>query len=287
MRWLLILSLAVAALSAHGDYISFYWENDLLNQSDRNTDKWYTNGGRLTYGLDETRTIFGGQNMYTPSHIDEAITEAPVDDRPYGGWLYIGYGQWWHQPFGFTLGRGYTEVMVGPVGAYSFAEETQKCVHDIFGNREPLGWDTQLDDGFGAQTYSKYQINAKVLYPWLGADAHVGASVGNIKLGAEVGFTLKAGGGLANSLAFDRITIKEVEPARFVYLSVIPQYVGYDRFVPSYLNPEEFVMDYVAGVTWGFKSGLDITYQWTYRSRQFEAQPAAAEFGAVGLRYRF
>jgi len=281
--------------TASADYVALYWENDLLTLD--NEDRWYTDGWRATYGIGDTRTVMVGQNMYTPSDISVEL-ETPIgNDRPYAGWLYVGYGQWWDKPMDLPFGRLYTEVLAGPVGEYSFAEETQKWIHERFENQEPMGWASQIEDDFGIQTYNKYQVNARIMWPWLGADAHVGVSAGNIKMGAEAGFTVKAGSGIAGSLAFDRITIKDIKPPRFIYASVIPQYVLDDAFLPSYYQEDgttlegpghkEFVTDFIVGINWGFKSGFDMTYQWTYRTEQFEAQTQPSEFGAVGMRYRF
>ena len=37
-------------------------------------------------------------------------------------------------------------VAVGVVGEWSFAEDSQKAVHEIIDSEEPLGWDTQTDN---------------------------------------------------------------------------------------------------------------------------------------------
>jgi len=128
----------------HGPVFSSLEENDLLVKTDRH----YTQGIKLSYvGADgrvpdwletlsegfcplgfEKRTdrwgLAVGQNIFTPSDI--TIPELQPDDRPYAGWLYLGFI--WQR-------RGYTaewlptlesfELQLGIIGPESLAEQSQ------------------------------------------------------------------------------------------------------------------------------------------------------------------
>ena len=100
---------------------SLYWENDYLAKTDSN----YTNGGRLTWtspwiswkpdgdsvqpgttpwyhsltkampffyapGFQSAMFLAVGQSIYTPD--DLSRQDLIVDDRPYAGYLYLGFG---------------------------------------------------------------------------------------------------------------------------------------------------------------------------------------------------
>ncbi len=80
------------------------------------------------------------QEIYTPDDIKSPIP--PVDDQPYAGILYVDSliysetARWVHA----------WALKLGVVGPSSQADETQKWIHDLVGDHEPQGWDTQLPD---------------------------------------------------------------------------------------------------------------------------------------------
>ena len=91
--------------------------------------------------LQARASISLGQNIYTPEDITKK--ELIEEDRPYGGWLYLG--------FGLVANQGSRrfdkiELTLGMVGPWSMAEEVQKTWHSFFDFREPRGWDNQLDN---------------------------------------------------------------------------------------------------------------------------------------------
>ena len=106
---LLAPTAAFAAEKAEKGILSLVLENDLFYNTDRN----YTNGVRVSWLSAEDKTpewvlrladkfpLFPvgkavrasyavGQNMYTPEDI--TLRDPPLDDRPYGGWLYGSVG---------------------------------------------------------------------------------------------------------------------------------------------------------------------------------------------------
>jgi len=134
-----------------------------------------------------------GQTMTTPDDIEKDPPDLPPDSMPYAGLLF-------YTDTLLRVQETYADsisVTIGVVGEYSFAEESQKFVHDIIGSDEPCCWDTQLDDEivfqFGRgrvwKTWVSDSGNADFL---LGADAELGtlsSSVGTgfmIRYGAEL-----------------------------------------------------------------------------------------------------
>ena len=282
---LLAVFMWMAATVAVGDHFTFFLENDFLDPVD-NDDQWYTDGWRATYGWDDRQSVFVGQNMYTPSDISKEIWEPTVGDRAYAAWLHVGYGRrsnpMWRD------GVLYTEASLGVTGPSALDEDIQSGMHDIFSGQDPKGWDSQADDRLAAQGLIKYQLRIQEVGSIQGGDVFVGSSLGNINVDVHGGLTYKLGYGLASSTAFDGITIKARESALYMYAGVVLRYVAYDYFLEvSDVDPRTVVVDNTIGLVWETPLGLDITYQWTHRTRQFVEQPEGARFGAIGVRSRF
>jgi len=208
-------------------------ENDLF----ANTDCDYTNGVKLSWvspDLTEYRdagTLPGiiyrlsdylpfihadstqrnvainiGQNMYTP----EDITTADPDplDRPYAGWLYIGFG--FHNKTERWL--DIIELNIGVVGPLSFAEDTQKFVHrNIRGNVIPQGWDHQIGNEPSINIVGERKLRfwrlGEARGPAADAFVHFGGSLGTLYTFANTGFTLRTGWNLPTDFGSSPIRI--------------------------------------------------------------------------------
>lgn len=139
--------------SLFGETHSFTVENDALASHD---DGYYTNGFFYTY-LDEIEhpsyidfmkdlktdgAISFTHLMFTPEY--KKSTTAQLDDIPYAGYaklnflLYKSSKNYFHE-FGFNIG------LVGPS---TLSEEFQSTFHNLIGQNEAKGWDTQLKDQF-------------------------------------------------------------------------------------------------------------------------------------------
>ncbi|MBU0483030.1 MAG: lipid A deacylase LpxR family protein [Proteobacteria bacterium] len=81
-----------------------------------------------------------GQNMYTPE--DTVSTELRVDDRPYAGIAYLEMGLYGKSN---RLMNSW-ELLLGMVGPHSYAEDTQKFIHELRAEEVPQGWGHQLQD---------------------------------------------------------------------------------------------------------------------------------------------
>lgn len=179
--------LAEDAEVAKPESTTFYWENDSFLF--RGTDRYYTNGVRLTRAFEEnklprwahrTRWIDHvvkrlqicagntdetgcftdyqtawtfGQNLYTPENL--RTRRLIVSQRPYGAWLYYGNILTLNKP-----GQQQTwELDAGIVGgSLSLGEEVQRGWHELrrrvgLDTLDPKGWDNQLHNQPGLQVH--------------------------------------------------------------------------------------------------------------------------------------
>lgn len=98
---------------------------------------WFRSERARTNPKDElkARASFSlGQNMYTPE--DTAATQLITEDRPYAGWLYMGFGLVANQG---TKRYDQLELELGMVGSSSFAEDVQTFWHSLLGLQVPKG----------------------------------------------------------------------------------------------------------------------------------------------------
>ena len=207
---LLAPTAAFAAEKAEKGILSLVLENDLFYNTDRN----YTNGVRVSWLSAEDKTpewvlrladkfpLFPvgkavrasyavGQNMYTPEDI--TLRDPPLDDRPYGGWLYGSVGL--IAETGQRLDQ--LELTVGMVGPASLAEQTQKRVHSFVNADEPRGLDTQLKNEPGFILAYSCSWRSLVAESLLGIPfdltPHAGGALGNIFTYANAGLMLRYG----------------------------------------------------------------------------------------------
>jgi hypothetical protein len=205
---------------------SFQVENDRIANTDRN----YTNGLRLAFLFpeigngcwSEDRTadptdeledwaaavpipnaypnrrwkVQLGQSLFTPEDTD--AERLIVDDRPYAGWLYGGFGV---VTFDDTF-ENFESVNldVGVVGPLAQGEFVQNEFHRRIGVPEADGWDNQIGNEPGVML--SYERKWRFLAPGdlfgieLDAMPHVGATVGNVMTHAAIGSTVRLGIGL-------------------------------------------------------------------------------------------
>jgi hypothetical protein len=227
-KYLVLLMLPMSIALVFGDRpceatensrtFSFYFENDLF----ADTDQGYTNGVKLSWishdltgyaesgrlpkwslpiirrlpfinepGLQRNVVLSIGQNMYTPEDIE--AEELLEDDRPYAGWTYFGIGLHSKNERRLDL----MEIQLGMTGPASFAEQTQKRVHEWRGCQRPNGWDNQIKNEPGLAVI--YERKWRFLYDWnvgkLGFDVipHIGGALGNVYTYANAGMEARLG----------------------------------------------------------------------------------------------
>jgi len=109
---------------------------------DRFVSKWSRFWSFLPFVGDEGYTTYAAwtlaQEMHTPDDINDP--NPPLDDQPYAGVLYVDSLLYAHKDRSTHV----WELKLGVVGPDSKAEHTQKDFHNLIGNEEPQGWDTQM-----------------------------------------------------------------------------------------------------------------------------------------------
>ena len=330
---LLPLTQARGADRIAGGTFSIYMENDLF----AGTDRQYTSGVKLgwssadlaSYGDSpyaspflpvfnllpyingkayQKNLVFAlGQNIYTP---DDTESFAVVKgDRPYAGWLYLGVGVVWKD----AEVRNSLVLNVGVVGSWSYAQETQRLVHDLRGLGHPNGWDNQLHNELGiVATYQREwrwpRHERRVGFDWE-LLPHAGLAVGNVQTYANLGGELRAGLNLPDDFGTAAIgpaatTSTPVggqqgaERARFdlglyVFARADGRAVAHNIFLdgntfgdsPS-VDRKWFVADLSVGAAVNY-GNTKFAYAFVYRTEEFYGQKENQIFGTVSVNFAF
>ena len=308
--------------------LTFQYENDMLT----GTDRYYTNGVRVSYtspalrdqipwaadalewlypfdpGADARLHVSIGQNMFTPGDIE--IAELIPDDRPYAGWLYAGIGlnvEAQQDFFGKRFNQqDALEVELGVVGPASFAEETQKFVHDLIGSPEPKGWDNQLKNEPGLLIVLERKLRTPPLsWGLLQMDAipTVSVSLGNVETSGGLGGIVRLGQGLEADYGPPMIrpnlagrTYFKKSPRSFnwyVFAGTEGRLVARDIFLDGNTFRDSHSVDkkhavgmFQAGAVAAYRD-VRLTFSYIVRTREFEGQGSPDRFGAVSVSYRF
>jgi lipid A 3-O-deacylase len=250
-------------------------------------------------------TVTLGQAMYTPR--DKRATALVLDDRPYAGWTYLG--------FGFNTRSKYRldsyEVNLGVVGPWSRARQSQDLIHRARGFELFQGWKNQLGNEFGAQLVfeRKYRTDFFGRNPYqsgFGADVipHFGASLGNVATYLNAGFEARVGWGLPDDFgtspirpAGDNSAPRSREGLRqfirdigaHVFLSVDGRAVARNVFLDGNtirdshsVNKERLVGDAAVGVAANF-GAYKIGFVRVYRTREFVGQKTSPRYGSITI----
>lgn len=299
--------------------VTVAYENDIFSGEDNN----YTNGVRASYFSPEgsipkflqassrivpffpreghSRWGFAiGQNMYTPDDI--TLSNPPEDDQPYAGWLYgsaalITDSNDVLDTFQITLG------MVGPA---SGAEHTQKMVHKWVDSPRPQGWDYQLDNEPGlVLTYQRKWRNLYQLTPFgFGFDLSpsIGANLGNIYTDAGIGAVARFGYDLPSdygpplirpSLSGSDFFMPSEGFGWYVFGGLEGQAVARNIFLDGNTFSSSRDVDknpFVGGAQVGLALTFPvarIAYTHVFRTKEFETQRSANQYGAVTVSVRF
>jgi len=326
------LVIAAAVLPAradefdHGPVFSVLEENDLVVHTDRH----YSQGIKLSYvGADgrvpdwlkslsegfpslgfERRTdrwgLSIGQNIYTPNDI--TIPELQPDDRPYAGWLYLGFI--WQR-------RGYTaewlptlesfELQLGIIGPESLAEQAQTWIHRLRGFELPQGWDHQLETepGIALRYQRSWRWSPKGRERWFDILPHTGGSLGNVETSMRLGGTARLGWNLPRNFGVQSInSLISNEGGRprsltgpnwgvHVFASAEGSLVLYTAFLDGNLFHDSHSVDKKPLVA-EMKGGVALTSQWlelslsyVYRTPEFEEQGLDSGYGVFSIKFLF
>lgn len=312
---------------------TIYFENDLF----AGTDRYYTNGAKLSWTsgdlekfadtpyaspllplLDRLPFVNNkdfqkniaftfGQNIYTPDNTE--AFEWVEGDRPYAGWLYLGLGLVWKN----AEVRNSLVLNIGVVGPGSFAEETQRFVHDARGIGTPNGWDNQLHNELGVVAvyertwrWPRHERRAGLNWELL---PHAGVAVGNVYTYANAGAEFRVGFNLPDDFGTAGIGpsatgstpvegAQQASRARFdlgayAFARVDARAVAHNIFLdgntfgdgPS-VDRKPFVVDVSAGASVNYRN-TKVTYALVYRSQEFDGQEEGQLFGSVSLNFAF
>jgi len=316
-----------------GGTMGLYLENDMFT----GTDEHYTSGFKLSWSsrdleqLSDTpyanpllplfdmlpyinekdhqkNLVFAlGQNIYTPVNTD--ASGLIVDDRPYAGWLYLGVGVVWKDAFV----RNSLVLDIGVVGSWSYAEQTQKAIHDLRGFDSPKGWDNQLNSEVG------FTLAYERMWRWPRHDRrsgfdwellpHAGAAVGTVRTFANAGVEIRAGLNLPDDfgtssigpaattstpvdgrMAADRSSF---DIGLYLFARVDGRAVARNIFLDGNtfsdshsVDSNPFVADLSAGVAVNYKN-TKLAYALVYRTKEFKGQEDGQLFGTVSLNWTF
>lgn len=315
--WFLLVGAPIlkADAAAPGGTFSLVVENDIFYETDRN----YTNGVHLSWLSAPDRTpdwvvrsarrfpLFPeggvvrvnyavGQNMYTPADI--TVSDPPLDDRPYAGWLYGSVGV--IAETGNRLDQ--LELSVGMVGPASFGEETQKFFHDVFDADEPRGWGTQIGNEPGVMlTYQRSWrdwVSESLFGIPYDVIPHAGGTLGNVSTYGNAGLTVRYGKPLLLDFGPPRIQPSLpgsgvfLPPERFgwyLFGGVEGRAVARNIFLDGNtfrdsrsVSREPFVADMQLGIAASWRK-YRLSFTHVRRTREFKSQGSGDNFGAISF----
>lgn len=317
------------------DTLNLYLENDLFGE----TDLHYTNGIRVSclspdlssylnderlplwvrevnnklrvfHGLKDDNSpelqrnlvISMGQLMFTPS--DKEEREIIQDDRPYAGFLYLGFG--YHTRDQEQLDT--IEMNVGIVGPASLAEESQDFIHKIRAIDKFNGWDNQLENELGVQFIYEHKHRFKLTNSWPHQDfiAHSGVSLGNVATHLNAGGEYRIGWQLPEDFGTAAVRpggdncapgdgdIRHCNQwicGLHAFISFDGRFVARDIFLDGNTFEDSHSVDRrstVADAAIGFSflsGGWKISYAKVFRTREFEEQDKSHEYGSLSFSY--
>ena len=308
---------ALAAPAAAGDTtapgsLNFVVENDSFAREDR----WYTSGLEVQWSPGGSpapqwavsaarwlpwfpregtvRHAYAiGQSVFTASDI--TLTNPPLDDRPYAGWLYGTLG------LNVETDRQLDQVglSVGVVGPAALGEESQNLIHEIGGIDPPQGWETQLANELGV--VATYRRSWKVRgagaggYQW-DVIPSVGGALGNVYTYANAGLLVRVGRDLPSDYGPLRMQPGLTGTGRFVpadrfawyaYAGFEGRAVARNVFLDGNtfrdsrsVDKEPLVADFSLGVVGAWRS-FRVSYAYVVRSKEFPAQGELTRFGSL------
>jgi hypothetical protein len=255
---------------------------------------WFPQQGELRHGY-----AFG-QSMFTPNDI--TLHDPPESERPYAGWLYGTFG----------VGRGsgvrldLLALSIGMVGPASFADRTQKVVHQLIGAPQPQGWSYQLgnEPGVALAWQRSWRGLAKVKIGGMRMDLTplVGTTVGNVFTYGNVGFMLRAGETLPDDFGPPRIQPGLLGSGDFSSKGGFDWYFfgGIEARAVArnvFLDGNSFrdsrsveKLPWISDLQFGFVCewpNTRLSYTHVERSREYSSQLQGDNFGALTLSVKF
>lgn len=304
--------------------MSFQFENDFFGGG---TDRHFTHGVRLELlsepipwvtnladklpwfdsnrigmaedALEGRGSISIGQSIYTPENID--TTELVPDERPYAGWLYIGFGLMANQGNEHYDRYDKLQLEIGVIGPMSFAEDVQRFIHSIIGARIPQGWEHQLKNELGVALYYEqaYRIIPKQKIFTFEYDIVplVGGCIGNVFTYLNAGIVLRIGKDLKKDFGPPRINPSlpgggYFSTEKFAWDFFVGSggrmvlqniFLDGNTFKDSHsVNKKYLVGDVQAGFSLRWQN-FRVSYTQIFRTREFKGQDSDDIFGSLNF----
>lgn len=298
---------------------SVTYENDLF----AGTDRYYTSGIQLDWRsptfspqpwlswLTSSTLLFPqggttrwgasfGQSIFTPGDTVRRVPDAT--DRPYAGWLYGSLSLISYTPTEY----GSVELQLGVVGPSALGRQAQNGVHNLRNLPRANGWDYQLKDELGANLIfsRQWRWNQELGFGGISAGLvpSVTASIGNVHSYASAGVVMRFGSNLTADFgpprsrpAISGSAFFEPEDrfSWYAFAGLEGRAIARNMFLdgntwqqgPS-VNRLPWVADASIGLVMMFNR-VRLTTSYTFRTREFSAQPQAAQFGSISLSFRF
>lgn len=252
-------------------------------------------GGYTTRNM----VVTAGQSMFTPR--DGKRTDLILNDRPYAGWLYLGLGYNARNMRQMDT----VEFNVGIVGPAALARQNQNLIHDMRGFPRLNGWGNQLRNEPGIQVVAERRKrvwdSGESAGPKFDTITHYGASLGNVGTYLNAGLEMRIGNRLPNDFGTSPIrpagdsnaplegpvTHRFSDGGLQAFISADARLVARNIFLDGntfvashHVAKKLFVGDVAAGVAWQWPGGK-ITYAHYVRSKEFEGQGAAHNYGSI------
>jgi hypothetical protein len=284
------------------------------------TDRFYTNGIKVgwTSGTDAVpgflqqlgHTLWGEgqqrigfsitQQIYTPGNTDLVV--ADPRDRPYAG-LLLG---------NFSLlsdddnSRSLLMFSLGVAGPGAGGEGIQNGFHDLIGQRENKGWDSQIPNTPAFEILHEKTWRLPIAqFSGLETDALPALTVGlgDVRTYLQVGVSFRLGQGLDSDFGVPRIRpglsgADAYSPTRpvawYVFAGVDGQAVGYDLTLQSnpfrsgaHVSPVWDVAEMQAGFA-VMAHGMRVTFAYVAQTQEFHGQTGGLhQFGSAALSVKF
>jgi hypothetical protein len=240
-------------------------------------------------------TAYVGQDMFTPN-LDRPpfVTPDWESERPYAGWLYLGYtGRSVSRRTARTL-----DVQVGVTGKPALGQASQRIAHWI--NRRyttpAVGWETQVAFQPGVQVGYSHAVLAmrgsvagKAFVDLVPA---VGVTLGSARTVADAGGRLRIGYNLSHPL--DPRRWRSRSPLEYwVSAGARAAYVAYDVTLDGTLVHGARSVERVPGVRdYSFGAGvrmhrLSVGWEATTRSRQYATGPLHHAYSSMWAAWEF
>lgn len=318
---LTVVPVQAGAAESHSGTISYILENDVFYDVDRHYTNgmgvvwvpdrdtpaptwvmrlarlvpWFPNQGEIRHGYAV------GQSAFTPDDTD--VTDPPLTDRPYAGWLFgtVGVG---------TRTGDQLDLLVlnaGMVGPASLAKQTHQVIHGLIGASQPQGWDTQLGNELGLMaTYQRsWRLPAArtLIGNRLDLTPHLAATLGNVYTQANAGLTVRYGRHLPDDFGPPRIQPGLLSSGEFtpptdgfnwyVFAGMEGRAVARNIFLDGNtfrdsrsVDKEKLIGDLQFGLVLDWKD-IRLSYTHVLRTPEFKNQKEDDDFGAftVSMKY--